>query len=65
MFAARTVSSRPPARPGGDADAAAIAELRRLHEVEAAVVGDPVRFPAAAAKFHEAVIELTGSKTLT
>ena len=66
VFAARTVIEPAAVRRlATTRDTAAIAELRRLHEAEAAIVGDPVRFPAAAARFHEAVIELTGSKTLT
>ena len=39
--------------------------LRGLYEAELAVLDDPIAYPAAAAEFHEAIIELAGNNTLT
>jgi GntR family transcriptional repressor for pyruvate dehydrogenase complex len=43
----------------------ALAKLRECHEEERRVLGDPVAYPLAAARFHEQIIELSGNRTLT
>jgi GntR family transcriptional repressor for pyruvate dehydrogenase complex len=43
----------------------ALAKLRQCHEEERRVIGDPVAYPLAAARFHEQIIELSGNRTLT
>lgn len=43
----------------------ALATLRACHEEERRVIGDPVAYPLAAARFHEQIIELAGNHTLT
>lgn len=45
--------------------AAALARLRETLEYERSVVQDPTLFPAAAAKFHTQVVELSGNLTLS
>lgn len=43
----------------------ALRALRELHTREIALIGDPVAYPEAAARFHEQLIELAGNKTLS
>jgi DNA-binding FadR family transcriptional regulator len=44
--------------------AAALKRLRQLHEQELTLVDDAVGYPVHSTKFHEALIELAGNKTL-
>jgi DNA-binding FadR family transcriptional regulator len=55
--AVRLIAKRHP--PG------ALDKLRQCHEEERRVIGDPVAYPLAAARFHEQIIELSGNRTLT
>jgi DNA-binding FadR family transcriptional regulator len=66
VFAARTVIEPAAVRLlAATRDDHALGQLRALHDAEMAVADEPERFPVAAARFHEALIELAGSNTLT
>jgi DNA-binding FadR family transcriptional regulator len=55
--AVRTLDGKPPR--------AALSRLRKIHEQELELVDQPAAFASRAAEFHEQVISLSGSKSLT